>query len=143
MLRGEPGRRETLSGSWRGPMTKLDCRRCGSPIPIPAEASLQPTTVLTCPGCGARYARRAGSSTAATVAPRTVAPETAQGATRILDTVPRATLFVPDDVVSERYRIRRFIARGGMGEVYEAEDLELRQPVALKTVHPRDAAHDV
>ena len=30
-----------------------------------------------------------------------------------------------------------------MGEVYEAEDLELLQPVALKTVLPRDAAHDV
>ncbi len=30
-----------------------------------------------------------------------------------------------------------------MGEVYEAEDLELRQLVALKTVHPRDATHEV
>jgi tetratricopeptide (TPR) repeat protein/tRNA A-37 threonylcarbamoyl transferase component Bud32 len=29
-----------------------------------------------------------------------------------------------------------------MGEVYEAEDLELRQAVALKTVLPRDAAHE-
>jgi eukaryotic-like serine/threonine-protein kinase len=127
-------------------MTKLDCRRCGSPIPIPAEVTLQPTAVLTCGSCGARYARRAGSSTpatVATVAPREPAPETPQGATRILGTIPGATLFRADDVVAERYRIRRFIARGGMGEVYEAEDLELRQPVALKTVHPRDAAHEV
>ena len=30
-----------------------------------------------------------------------------------------------------------------MGEVFEAEDLELRQAVALKTVLPRDAAHEV
>ena len=30
-----------------------------------------------------------------------------------------------------------------MGEVYEAEDLELRQTVALKTVHPREARHEV
>jgi serine/threonine protein kinase len=28
-----------------------------------------------------------------------------------------------DNVVAGRYRIVRFIARGGMGEVYEAEDL--------------------
>ncbi|NTV80297.1 MAG: serine/threonine protein kinase, partial [Candidatus Aminicenantes bacterium] len=34
----------------------------------------------------------------------------------------------------------RFIARGGMGEVYEAEDLELRESVALKTVRAEIAA---
>jgi len=34
--------------------------------------------------------------------------------------------------VGGRYRIVRFIARGGMGEVYEAFDEELRVPVALK-----------
>src|SRR5262249_44969764 len=31
--------------------------------------------------------------------------------------------------------IVHFIARGGMGEVYEAEDLELGERVALKTIH--------
>ncbi|MDQ1347596.1 MAG: eukaryotic-like serine/threonine-protein kinase, partial [Acidobacteriota bacterium] len=30
-----------------------------------------------------------------------------------------------------------------MGEVYEAEDLELRQMVALKTVHSHEATHEV
>ncbi|HSN27717.1 MAG TPA: hypothetical protein VLT45_15600, partial [Kofleriaceae bacterium] len=34
--------------------------------------------------------------------------------------------------VGGRYRIVRFIARGGMGEVFEAFDEELRVPVALK-----------
>lgn len=124
-------------------MTKLDCRRCGSPIPLPAEDTLSPTTVVACPSCGARYARRAGSSTAATVAPRDSRPSTPHGATRILGTAAAPTLFQPDEVVAERYRIRRFIARGGMGEVYEAEDRELLQTVALKTVHPRDALHEV
>jgi serine/threonine protein kinase len=33
-----------------------------------------------------------------------------------------------------RFRIIRFIAAGGMGEVYEAEDLELRERVAIKTI---------
>lgn len=123
-------------------MTKLDCRRCGSPIPLPAEATLQPATVVVCPGCGARYARRAGSSTASTIAPRQNELSTPHGATQILGTPSAATLFRPGEVVAERYRIRRFIARGGMGEVYEAEDLELRQAVALKTVHPRDASQE-
>ena len=37
-------------------------------------------------------------------------------------------------LLAERFRIVRFLARGGMGEVYEAEDTELRERVALKTV---------
>ncbi|MFN7986790.1 MAG: protein kinase [Thermoanaerobaculia bacterium] len=39
-------------------------------------------------------------------------------------------------VIAERYRVVRFIARGGMGEVYEAEDLALGGRVALKTILP-------
>src|SRR5277367_4816584 len=42
--------------------------------------------------------------------------------------------FQPNDLVAERFRIIRFIARGGMGEVYEAEDIELRERVALKSI---------
>jgi hypothetical protein len=42
--------------------------------------------------------------------------------------------FAPDELVAERHRIVRFIAEGGMGEVYEAEDTMLGERVALKTV---------
>lgn len=35
-----------------------------------------------------------------------------------------------------RFRVLRFIAAGGMGQVYEAEDLELREHVAIKTILP-------
>lgn len=42
--------------------------------------------------------------------------------------------FAPGTLLAERFRVVRFIARGGMGEVYEAEDLELRDHVALKTI---------
>ena len=45
------------------------------------------------------------------------------------------TVFRAGDVLSSRYRIVRFIARGGMGEVYEAEDLVLGTRVALKTMN--------
>jgi Tfp pilus assembly protein PilF len=38
------------------------------------------------------------------------------------------------EVLAHRFRIVRFIGRGGMGDVYEAEDLELGERVALKTV---------
>jgi serine/threonine protein kinase/tetratricopeptide (TPR) repeat protein len=37
-------------------------------------------------------------------------------------------------VLAGRFKIVRFLARGGMGEVYEAEDLELGENVALKTI---------
>ncbi|HWA75917.1 MAG TPA: protein kinase [Polyangiaceae bacterium] len=44
------------------------------------------------------------------------------------------TMFQPGTLVGNRYLIRNFLARGGMGEVYEAFDRELSERVALKTV---------
>jgi serine/threonine protein kinase len=55
---------------------------------------------------------------------------------RMIDPSPALgirTLTVGERVL-DRYEIRRFIARGGMGEVYEAFDLLLDERVALKTL---------
>jgi eukaryotic-like serine/threonine-protein kinase len=49
--------------------------------------------------------------------------------------------FSPGDLVASRFRVVRFLARGGMGEVYEAEDIELRERVALKSVR-NEMLHD-
>jgi serine/threonine protein kinase/DNA-binding NarL/FixJ family response regulator/Tfp pilus assembly protein PilF len=43
-------------------------------------------------------------------------------------------VFQTGDVVAYRFRIVRYLAKGGMGELYEAEDLELHERVALKTI---------
>src|SRR5579863_5851201 len=45
-----------------------------------------------------------------------------------------SSAFSPGDRIAKRFRIDRFIAHGGMGEVYEALDIELKHKVALKSV---------
>ena len=45
-----------------------------------------------------------------------------------------------NDVLCDRFQIVKFLARGGMGDVFEAFDLELGEPVALKTIRPETAA---
>ena len=50
--------------------------------------------------------------------------------------------FRAGDLVCDRFRVVRFIARGGMGELYEAEDLTLGERVALKTIRSEIAVHE-
>ena len=53
---------------------------------------------------------------------------------------PGTSVFRTGDVVAFRFRIVRYLAKGGMGELYEAEDLELHERIALKTILSHIAA---
>ena len=50
--------------------------------------------------------------------------------------------FPPGAILSQRYQIISLLGRGGMGEVYRANDLLLGQPVALKFLLPAATASD-
>src|SRR5262249_48284281 len=47
---------------------------------------------------------------------------------------PDEWIFSPNERVAGRYRIVKPLAQGGMGQVYEAEDLMLNERVALKSM---------
>jgi len=43
--------------------------------------------------------------------------------------------FLPDELISNRFRVKSLLGRGGMADVYEAWDEDLGIPVALKMLH--------
>ncbi len=53
-----------------------------------------------------------------------------------LSAIPMSGRIQEGTLLANRFKVVRFRAKGGMGEVYEAEDIELHMPVAIKAIRP-------
>ena len=61
-------------------------------------------------------------------------------ARELMGEILNRTAFEPGEVLCGRYRVERLLGHGGMGEVYEVEQIGLRERYALKTVRGAVAA---
>src|SRR4051812_22774159 len=95
----------------------MTCPRCAKPVADDTRF---------CAQCGAGVGSSTSFATVAMAAPSTSTSTFDEGR------------FPPGTLLADRYRIVSLLGKGGMGEVYRANDLKLAQPVAMKFLPSND-----
>jgi predicted Ser/Thr protein kinase len=108
------------------------CSACGKPVENPDEMATLSFATAT-----------ATAPLPASPRPPSKSPSSSRSSSRTSSAAEFLTegRFLPGRLVAGRYRIIALLGKGGMGEVYRADDLTLGQGVAMKFL-PDDAASD-